>query len=879
MLFVTLVSLLVHSILLFSSLDMQLKSRDTLPENDLKAQFHPLRPPSNRIALFVVEDRAANEIYSLGDEELPFIRRIITKRGRWGIAYFNSTVDKNSAYKPLPFITGTYKSATSEDTVFKSANKVWAWCNPHHTCLNNYAIANSTMFNSPLEASPSINWMSVHVENLFLVKGNEETINEELAQDRTIFYFSFGSADLSSVDAAMRNISSFFESYYGDKKTTFVFTASVTREQSIGAIPLALPFISWGAGIKNPRSKHSSTLTIHDEWSEVWGLERLERLDLDQTDIAPLLSVLIGTRIPLHSLGVLPVSYVHYNKEFFAEASYSNALQLLEIVTAKEKALHSKSLPFFFRPYSKLTHDIKEERKKTITSYIQKRKLQEALDLSMELMLLSKEAIHYYDTYHQFSIRIAMAVLLSGWILCLIEVLVKEKQTCDVATDSSKSKLFSVIVIIFVTFCLISMLVWYQGMPPHFFLYLYLPLLLWFGAISNRKCLYQAVEESSRAPLQFYKNNLIILGSIFGMELVIFSFTDKSYLLSLLWTLLSLWPFLIKRGKSKWQSSLYWSIACIAMAGYVSISSSPVGLLGSISNTAVGLLVFIMILCFLLKPSISYSLMHPSSSLFSSKIALWLQLLLLLPALLISNSTVNQYMDMQYVSWGIVLLSALLLPGLSRSVYGCLLQLGLFAFTVLVIFSDMTIFFVVLSFLLYSWLVVEDALCTKENKVACLWDGVVAYSFIETPVLIPRNETSRTEYVVTFRQAMIACAMLVIALQHFDSSDLLNMPQNELLSFSFQFLLVIIVISCCYNVLGSLAQSTLLANSILLIISIDLMVLHFLFFIEGTTSSDIHLINFYISVALAMILPLLLLVAQALTGRAVMPRKPGEHVN
>uniref|UniRef100_A0A1X7VNA7 GPI ethanolamine phosphate transferase 1 n=1 Tax=Amphimedon queenslandica TaxID=400682 RepID=A0A1X7VNA7_AMPQE len=499
-LFVTSLSLLLHTLLLYCPVDILFKSKDPLPVNALRPQLHSLLPPANRLVLFIVSNATASDAYSVKNEDqpdLPFIRSVIRKKGRWGISYFSNSdanddfYNNNNTRNSLPFLTGTY-SDHNEDTVLRSASKVWIWCSHDGSCLNNDTGTITHLFESPVTAvttsNASLNWMSDHIENLFLVKGNEETVGEELMKDKTIFYFNFGSADLSSIDTAMQNISSFFDSYYKDRKTTFVFTASVLGNATIESLPLMLPFVAWGAGIKNPRSKHSSLLTVHDEWSEQWGLERLERVDLDQTDIAPLLSILIGTRIPLHSLGVLPVHYIHYNKEFFAQAFYSNALQLLELVTAKEKSLHSQSLPFLFRPYHKLTQEIKHKRKTMISSYIKQRKLQEALDLSMELASLAKEAIQYYDVYHQLSVRLIMASLLLGWISYLVTILTRQDHDMEPA-DSRKRGLYYFIIFSFILG--LGFLLWYQGMPPHFMIYFCGALLLWSSAINN--CNYRAI--------------------------------------------------------------------------------------------------------------------------------------------------------------------------------------------------------------------------------------------------------------------------------------------------------------------------------------------------------------------------------------------------
>ena len=62
------------------------------------------------------------------------------------------------------------------------------------------------------------------------------------------------------------------------------------------------PLIAWGAGIRGP--VHASTQV--DEYSVPWELGHLVRRDVEQADIAALMSALLGIDWPVNSVGVLP---------------------------------------------------------------------------------------------------------------------------------------------------------------------------------------------------------------------------------------------------------------------------------------------------------------------------------------------------------------------------------------------------------------------------------------------------------------------------------------------------------------------------------------------------------------------------------------------
>lgn len=64
------------------------------------------------------------------------------------------------------------------------------------------------------------------------------------------------------------------------------------------------PLIAWGAGVRGPLP--DSNPSSHDEYSVPWGLTRLLRRDVEQADVAALMSALLGIDWPANSAGVLP---------------------------------------------------------------------------------------------------------------------------------------------------------------------------------------------------------------------------------------------------------------------------------------------------------------------------------------------------------------------------------------------------------------------------------------------------------------------------------------------------------------------------------------------------------------------------------------------
>lgn len=87
--------------------------------------------------------------------------------------------------------------------------------------------------------------------------------------------------------------------------------------------------IAWGAGVRGPLP--DSAPSSHDDYSAPWGLTHLLRHDVEQADVAALMSTLIGVEWPVNSVGVVPdvdhtrPGYLASSKKAQAEAALVNA--------------------------------------------------------------------------------------------------------------------------------------------------------------------------------------------------------------------------------------------------------------------------------------------------------------------------------------------------------------------------------------------------------------------------------------------------------------------------------------------------------------------------------------------------------------------------
>lgn len=65
------------------------------------------------------------------------------------------------------------------------------------------------------------------------------------------------------------------------------------------------PLIAWGAGIRKPIHELTSS-RVADDYFTPWELSHIVRRDVEQADVASLMSALLGTFWPVNSVGILP---------------------------------------------------------------------------------------------------------------------------------------------------------------------------------------------------------------------------------------------------------------------------------------------------------------------------------------------------------------------------------------------------------------------------------------------------------------------------------------------------------------------------------------------------------------------------------------------
>lgn len=220
------------------------------------------------------------------------------------------------------------------------------------------------------------------------------------------------------------------EDYYGDGKTAFVFTADhgMSDWGSHGdghPDNTRTPLIVWGSGVAKPVISASGKAIGHEDgFSADWGLDRVQRNDVDQADVAALMAYLAGVDFPVNSVGELPLAYVAGEPKEKAEAALANARGVLEMYKVKEE--QKKAIELRYKAYGPLSdeqHSV-DHRVMEIRTEIDQGQFQQAITMSQDLLHTGLNGLRYLQRYDWLFLRVLVTMGYLGWIAFAITTII-----------------------------------------------------------------------------------------------------------------------------------------------------------------------------------------------------------------------------------------------------------------------------------------------------------------------------------------------------------------------------------------------------------------------------------------------------------------------
>ncbi|KAJ0817082.1 putative Type I phosphodiesterase/nucleotide pyrophosphatase/phosphate transferase [Helianthus annuus] len=570
----------LHAVYMLSIFDIYFKSPIVHGMDPVSPRY---TPPAKRLVLLVADGLRADKFFepdSDGNYRAPFLRSVIRRQGRWGVSHARPPTESRPGhvaiiagfYEDPSAVTKGWKANPVEfDSVFNKSRHIFSYGSPDIVPIFCKALPHSTWKSYPHEfedfatdASFLDEWSFDQFKSIVNRSKEDPKLKQLFHQDQNVIFLHLLGCDSNGhahrpfspiylnnvkvVDRIAEGVYNLLENYFNDNQTAYIFTADhgMSDKGSHGDGHWSntdTPLVVWGAGVKNPKPASNNNQNhgerfvdehdMHDTPTpDDWGLSDIERVDVNQADIAPLMvSTLLGLPCPVNSVGSLPLDYIDFNKGNEVEAVLANAKQILNQFLRKSQMKQASS--FRFKPYEPLAHytSILDD----IESLISKGDYENAMKLSQNLRSLGLDGLHYFQTYDWFMLMTVIVLGYFGWMLCLIlhvlqsytslpGKILKKEEAVFTREHSSKVYLCGSFIM-----ALIFIVLYLEHSPPLYHAYFAMTVFLWTNIFSEHRFL-RAIWKYF---LQTIESRHIIelsatcIASIIILELLVRSFTER----------------------------------------------------------------------------------------------------------------------------------------------------------------------------------------------------------------------------------------------------------------------------------------------------------------------------------------------------------------
>ncbi|KAI0075163.1 PigN-domain-containing protein [Panus rudis PR-1116 ss-1] len=491
--------------------------------------------PAKRLVLIVGDGLRADLLFNKEpfpmtpgspDVVAPFLRSVAETKGAFGISHTHVPTESRPGhvaliggmYEDVSAVTKGWKTNPVDfDSVFNRSSHTFSFGSPDILPMFAHGATpgkvDMWMYHEDEEdftkdATALDTWVVHHLRSLLHNASSDPVLDGVLRKDQTVFFLHLLGLDTTGhsyrphskeymtniqvVDEIARQTNMLMSEFFNDNGTAFIFTADHGMSQ-IGnhgdgdPDNTRTPLIAWGAGIRGPLpdTKPSS----HDDYSAPWDLSHLFRRDVEQADVAALMSTLIGIDWPVNSVGVLP-DVDHTRPGYLldvdggktqANAALVNAKVILEHYRLKHEQKRQHAL--FYKQYEYFTqHGLSEAAPgeallTSIEALLAKGSYNEARALSAELINHTLEGLRYLQTYDRTLIGAMVVVAYLGWIaygaIAVLNIPPPPKPKVTVWTVSLTSLLLS--------WSLFAV----QRSPVTFYLYVTFPVYFWYQVLSQ----------------------------------------------------------------------------------------------------------------------------------------------------------------------------------------------------------------------------------------------------------------------------------------------------------------------------------------------------------------------------------------------------------
>ncbi|KAL8722027.1 MAG: hypothetical protein Q9225_001403 [Loekoesia sp. 1 TL-2023] len=686
--------------------------------------------PAKRLVLFVGDGLRADKAFQSfpdptpADPEAPraleprplapFLRSCVLARGTFGVSHTRVPTESRPGHVAL--IAGLYEDVSSVttgwklnpvnfDSVFNRSRHTWSWGSPDILPMFKEGATpgriDAATYGEEFEdyskdATQLDTWVFDKVKDLFRSASMNATLNAALRQDKNVFFLHLLGLDTTGhayrpysreylhnikvVDQGVKEITRLVEEFYSDGRTAFVFTADhgMSDWGSHGdghPDNTRTPLIAWGSGVAKPAINNTGIALGHEDGlSADWGLNHVQRHDVNQADITALMAYLAGLEFPVNSVGEIPLSYLTASPQEQAEATLTNARGVLEMYRVKEE--QKKASEIRYRPYSKLGDDAHsvERRILDIRHTIDQGYFKEAITMSQDLLQVGLEGLRYLQTYDWLFLRMLVTIGYLGWIAFALTIVVDLhvlQNKGSHARDPATSALFGIAL------SSLLLMLWLRSAPYMYYLYALFPVIFWEEVLQRRSALMSGVRLLLNSSPDSDRTSSLVLKSFafLGLlEALVLSYFHRS-VYTVCFIAAAFWPAIYGGDFISHNKILIatWFVACQSMSAFtllpvIKIENINVILLGGFLMASVGLLYLLFEKSILSTSSSARSELSSPRADGLSRNILGTQIGLIMLAMMVTRSSITSLqakrglpLGNQVIGW-LVLIASLTLP-------------------------------------------------------------------------------------------------------------------------------------------------------------------------------------------------------------------------
>lgn len=557
--------------------------------------------PAKRLFLIVGDGLRADTTFDLithpttGKTEYlaPYIRSLVLNNATYGISHTRMPTESRPGhvamiagfYEDVSAVTKGWKENPADfDSFFNQSAHTYSFGSPDilpmfkdgasdpsrvDTWTYGHEFEDFTQSSIELDA-----YVFRHLDDLFQNSTRNSTLDAEIRNHGNVFFLHLLGCDTAGhsyrpysaeyydnvkyIDDQVSTLSDKVKDFFGDDDTAFIFTAdhgmSAFGSHGDGhPNNTRTPLVAWGAGLNKPSR---NDYPVFDNYTFTWGLENIQRHDVNQADIASLMSYLIGVNYPANSVGELPLAYVDCEESEKLHALYNNARSILEQYLVKESEVIDSQ--FSYKEYHKFAHRPYQRSLSDIEGLIDRiaqgetELAPEAIYLTEELMSTTLEGLHYLTTYNWRFIRTIVTFGFVGWITYAFIIFLKLYILKSGSEDHNTSAInLSVFVALGV---FLNWVLYYQRSPFNFYMYLLFPLYLWSKIFTNNTIFREGLREFFKSTTPFQRV-FVAMATFAVYEGIVYGFFHR-WIFTVIFNILALYPLYC--GVSQVRTNLGW---------------------------------------------------------------------------------------------------------------------------------------------------------------------------------------------------------------------------------------------------------------------------------------------------------------------------------